>query len=234
MANRKPPRADADIQTLAVRWRTAWRPSDGIEPWLRRHLAELIGLIHHEHWSWDDLARALNETAIRYATGRPWSAARLSSKVRRLRARQRQAVIYLAPKDLAAAVRDALAGTSGDVANITINVLGAVPPSPEHPTGPARQRADASHVTAQELRPPPDGAADALAEPGFAFARLKGGSPHASPPASEPAPEADTIAQSAPVTADRHRVGRILQELLSRPRHGSIPNAQPILEPDDE
>ena len=229
MANRKPPRAEADIQALAARWRTVWTPCDGIEPWLRRHLAELTGLVHHEHWSWDDLARALNETAIRYATGRPWSAARLSGKVRLLRARQRQAVIHVAPQDLPAAVRDALAGLAGGVANITINVLGAAAPSPGHTAGPARQRGDSLHRTAPEPWPPLDDSADALAEPGFGFARLKGRSPHASPPASE----ADTTVQPAPGIADRQRVERILQEFLSRPRRGSIP-MPPIMEPEDE
>ena len=174
MANRKPPRADADIQALAARWRTAWTPCDGIEPWLRRHLAELTGLVHHEHWSWDDLARARNETAIRYATGRPWSAARLSGKVRLLRARQRQAVTHLAPQDLPAAVRDALAGLAGGVANITINVLGAVTPSSGHTAGPARRGADSSHPSAQEPWSPPDDAADALAEPGFGLRSPQG------------------------------------------------------------
>lgn len=95
---------------------------------------------------------------------------------------KRQVVIHLAPQDLAAAVRDVLAGTAVGVANITIKLLGAVTPSPEHAAGPAPRRAASSSPAAREPWPLQDDTADAKAEPGFAFARLRGWSLHASSP----------------------------------------------------
>ena len=99
MANHKPPRANAEVQALATRWRSEWTPHDGIEPWLRRHMAELTGLIHRDRWSWADPTRALNDAGIFYGTGRPCSATRLSSKVRTLRMRQHQSSTRVIPQD---------------------------------------------------------------------------------------------------------------------------------------
>lgn len=138
MANHKPPRADAEVQALATRWRSEWTPHDGIEPWLRRHMAELTGLIHHDRWSWADLTRALNDAGIFYGTGRPWSATRLSSKVRTLRMRQRLSSPRVTPQDLMAAVREALGATVGNFNTININLIGGVASSSDPAAAPLR------------------------------------------------------------------------------------------------
>lgn len=228
MANHKPPRADSEVQTLAARWRTEWAPNDGIDPWLRRHLAELTRLLRNDRWSWFDLARALNDAGIIHATGRPWSAAHLGSKVRTLRTRQRRtSTTRSTPQDLAATIRDVLAATEGGFANVTINLPSAVAPVPAHATRPSPQRAAASPLNIETTASPQDDAAEMQEEPGFTFARLKGWSP---PPASAPA-AAD---QPSPVAKGGSRnAEQVLREFLSRPRRGSIP-MPPIPEPEDE
>ena len=231
MANRKPPRADSEIQALATRWRTEWTPSEGIMPWLRRHLAELTELVRNDHWSWHDLARALNETDIRYATARPWSATQLSHKARELRAQQRQTERHAAPPDVAAVIRDALGAATSGSTNITINLTAGVAASANRPVNRARPFADKSPQP--PLRPePPQDEADDSAEPDFGFARLKEW--------SQPDHHVETADQIASATAagiqpmrSPQEVERLLRDFLSRPRRGSIPMPS-IPEPEEE
>ena len=159
MANRKPPRDHADIQVLAARWHAEWTAHDGIDPWLRRHLIELTALVRDERWSWNDLARALNEARILYATGRLWSGRGLCDKVNRLRLRQRRAIIDLTPQDLVATLRQAVGAAAGNFNTININLTGASAASstpastPEH--RPPTSRAPAPIVAAQASDSPP-------------------------------------------------------------------------------
>ena len=174
MANHKPPRTDNDIQALAARWRTEWTPHDGIEPWLRRHLTDLTTLNRNDRWSWNDLAHALNEARILYATGRPWSGRRLCDKVNRLRVRQRRAAVALDPRDLIATVREALEATGGNFNTINISLAGAVAPSsapariPTPAPAPEHQSSNRAPASAPVVTP-----AAASSEPRFRPARLR-------------------------------------------------------------
>jgi len=231
MANRKPPRVDSEIQALAARWRAEWTPSEGIMPWLRRHLAELTELVRNDHWSWHDLARALNETDIRYATGRPWSATQLSHKARKLRAQRRQTDRHPAPHNLAAVIRDALDAATGGATNITINLTTAVAASADSPVREARPLANESPQPTPRPESPQDEASDPV-EPDFAFARLKEWSrPTRQFETADPIDSA--IANGGSPMRSPQEVEQVLRDFLSRPRRGSIPMPS-IPEPEEE
>jgi len=100
-------------------------------------------LLHEDRWSWADLACTLNEAGIIYSTGRPWSAALLTMKASKLRTHRRRAVTEITPRDLAAAIHEALSGAAGGFANITINLPAAAPPGREHAAGPLRRSSEA-------------------------------------------------------------------------------------------
>lgn len=169
MGNRKPARAQADIEALAARWHAEWTPHDGIEPWLRRHLTELTTLVRADRWSWDGLARALNEAGILYATGRPWSGRGLCDKVNTLRLRQRRASLSLKPHDVIATVREALGATAGNFNTVNIHLAGAMAPSSQAPAPQHRPSTDRVPSPAPAVSSAPA----SPAEPKFRPARLR-------------------------------------------------------------
>lgn len=123
---------------MASRWRERWTPADGIEPWLRRHLDEMTGLVRDERWRWEDIARALDLAGISYAAagrGRPWTAALLMDKAAKLRGQRRkhQARQVLSGQGeltvTAELLREALSRI-GVVHHLTVNLPGAAPVPP--------------------------------------------------------------------------------------------------------
>lgn len=132
---------------MASRWRERWTPADGIEPWLRRHLDEMTGLVRDERWRWEDIARALDLAGISYAAagrGRPWTAVLLMDKAAKLRGQRRKALagrVALGQEELTVTVellREALSRI-GVVHHLTVNLPGAatMPPAAVSTSAPA-------------------------------------------------------------------------------------------------
>jgi hypothetical protein len=64
---------DTEIDDLAERLGSVWRPGNTIRPWLRKQAPMLLELVHGDY-SWDAIARAMTRAGILFATGRPWTA----------------------------------------------------------------------------------------------------------------------------------------------------------------
>jgi hypothetical protein len=63
----------ADIETLAQKFREDWTEGDVIRSWLRRHSEELRNLVRKEDWSWVNIGRALSLAGIQFKTGKGWT-----------------------------------------------------------------------------------------------------------------------------------------------------------------
>lgn len=222
MKNAKPPRSDDEVRKLAAVWANKWTPADGIEPWLRRHMDEMKRMIRVDRWSWDDLARSLNEAGITYAGGQ-WTAALLGGKVAGLRWRQRKRERAAAPQHAFPVefLREAL-GNLGSIQQLVVNVqaapsgpmtatmagqAGAVPtvPAAAPVDGPTPTPAADGPKASQPGMPAPSGVEAGPPRRTFGYATPRGLHPAAEAPApSVPPPaNAETPTPAAPtVNAD--------------------------------
>ena len=72
--------SEAELDTLAERFRTLWREGDVLRPWLRKHHAMIRALVRDD-WSWAAVAVALTRAGITWRTGRAWSAEGLRREI---------------------------------------------------------------------------------------------------------------------------------------------------------
>ncbi|HVT81568.1 MAG TPA: hypothetical protein VHM90_13045, partial [Phycisphaerae bacterium] len=93
----------ADIETLAQKFREDWSEGDVIRSWLRRHSEELRKLVREEDWSWANIGKALSAAGIQFKTGNGWTgenvrrAVDLAMKSRKGRAGKPQATLSAPP-----------------------------------------------------------------------------------------------------------------------------------------
>ncbi len=71
----------ADIETLAQKFRESWNKGELIRPWLRRHGEELRALVRDEDWAWENIGKALSLAGIAFKTGNPWGGENLRRSV---------------------------------------------------------------------------------------------------------------------------------------------------------
>jgi hypothetical protein len=65
--------SQAEIETLAEKFRESWSKGQIVKSWLRAHGAELRRLVREEDWAWANIGRALSLAGIVYRTGNAWS-----------------------------------------------------------------------------------------------------------------------------------------------------------------
>ena len=64
---------EADVETLAKKFRQDWSEGEVIRSWLRRHGEELRNLVRKEDWSWENIGKALSLAGIQFKTGKGWT-----------------------------------------------------------------------------------------------------------------------------------------------------------------
>jgi hypothetical protein len=60
--------SDQEIDALAEKFRTLWRPNDVLRSWLRKHRQMVLDLVHDD-WSWAAMAKVLSRAGIKYRNG---------------------------------------------------------------------------------------------------------------------------------------------------------------------
>lgn len=83
---------EAEIETLAGKFRESWSEGQVIRSWLRNHSAELRKLVREEDWSWTNVGKALSLAGIQFKTNKGWTgenvrrAVDLATKAKKVRA----------------------------------------------------------------------------------------------------------------------------------------------------
>lgn len=71
-----------DIAELAERFGTSWNEGRVLRSWLKAHAEEILELAKN-HWSWENLGKALTAAGITYQTGTPWTGENLRRNLKR-------------------------------------------------------------------------------------------------------------------------------------------------------
>lgn len=71
-----------EIADLAERFRESWNEGRVLRSWLKAHAAEILELAK-DHWSWENLGKALTSAGITYQTGTPWTGENLRRNLKR-------------------------------------------------------------------------------------------------------------------------------------------------------
>ena len=81
MAKRRNQTAE-EIADLADRFRESWNEGRVLRSWLKAHADEILELAKN-HWSWENLGKALTSAGITYQTGTPWTGENLRRNLKR-------------------------------------------------------------------------------------------------------------------------------------------------------
>ena len=71
-----------EIADLADRFRESWNEGRVLRSWLKAHASEILELAK-DHWSWENLGKALTAAGITYQTGTPWTGENLRRNLKR-------------------------------------------------------------------------------------------------------------------------------------------------------
>ncbi len=71
-----------EVADLADRFRESWNEGRVLRSWLKAHAPEIQELAKN-HWSWENLGKALTAAGITYQTGTPWTGENLRRNLKR-------------------------------------------------------------------------------------------------------------------------------------------------------
>ena len=200
---RKLSRPEVDIVGVAAELAASWHEADGVESWLRTHVARLTRMAQDESWAWADIARALMQAGIRYRSGRPWTGTLLLVKAAQVRAQRRQRARARAAAELA---------EDAEALKQRLREASAPSPSRRRPAAPVPPRPNLASVN---VRPAVERPAamdeDALEPPGPEFRPAK---PIGWTPRANPGPDAPNPSPPSPDVD----VQEVLERFLNKPK----------------